>query len=74
MHEEVSETLSLEFVKFIPRKMDLVEFLVLLDEFLFFSTDDLFLLAKLVTHEILKLLPEVDFLRGIEIPTFITQL
>lgn len=73
--EEVSETgRSLELVELIPWQVNLVELLVLRDEFLLLRADDLALLSKLVAHEILQLLPQIDLLGGSEVHAFITAL
>jgi len=70
---EVLEALSwVEFVKFISWQVDLVEFLVLGYQFLFFCTDNLTLFSQLVPHQVLQLLPEVDLLRWCQVSLQIT--
>lgn len=75
--EEVLTTFRrVEFglVKFIFHQMDLVELLVLGDEFLLLGTDNLAFFSQLVAHEVLQLLPEVDLLCWAEVNFVITLL
>ena len=67
VHEEVFQTRATEFVQLFARQMDLEELLMLRLQLLLFGRHDLTFLFKLVLHEVLQLLPKVDFLGWVKI-------